>query len=533
MSAPETNLSDVFKQHLAQLSRADTLPLLRFIRRGVEKESLRVTADGELAQTPHPAALGSALTHPQITTDYSEALLEFITPVATSVEQTLAHLDNLHRFAYGVLGEETIWNASMPCRLDVDQESIPVASYGTANIARMKTIYRKGLGYRYGRHMQTIAGIHYNFSVPDALWRALYGARLSDAELQERVTAAYFGLIRNFRRYSWLLVYLFGASPALSRTFLAGHDHRLAHLDEDTLYLPFGTSLRMGDLGYQSHAQDSLNICYNRLDSYVDTLRQAILEPHPPYQEIGVLVDGEYRQLSAGLLQIENEFYSPIRPKRVARPGETALSALAHRGVEYVEVRCIDVNPYLPVGIDAELIRFLDAFLIFCLFSDSPPCEAAGHRELKQNMRTVVNQGRRPGLTLFRDGQPVELKRWAEELLDQIELAAALLDSANPGEGFSASCLSQRHKVADPSRTPSARLLADLNDGHQSYLEFAFTQSRIQGDYFRSRPLPPSTLAQFIGLAEQSIAEQAALEATPSPPFDEFLHRYFAQYRAL
>lgn len=530
---PETILSDVLKQHLAQLSRADILPLLRFIRRGIEKESLRVSPDGELAQTPHPAALGSALTHPQITTDYSEALLEFITPVATTVAQTLAHLDNVHRFAYGVLQDETIWNTSMPCRLDADQASIPVARYGSANIAQMKTVYRNGLGYRYGRHMQTIAGIHYNFSLPDALWRSLYGPQLPDAELQERITAAYFGLIRNFRRYSWLLVYLFGVSPALSESFLAGRDHRLEHLDDDTLYLPFGTSLRMGDLGYQSHAQDSLNICYNRLDTYVATLKQAILNPHPPYRDIGVLVDGEYRQLSAGLLQIENEFYSTIRPKRVARSGETALSALAHRGVEYIEVRCIDVNPYLPVGIDAELIRFLDAFLVFCLFSDSPACDGDGHREIKQNMRAVVNEGRRPGLNLTRDGSPIALQRWGADLLDAIEQTAALLDAANPEQGFVASCAPQRRKLADPALTPSARLLRDLQDQRSSYLDFALTQSRAQGDHFRSRPLEPQPLAEFIDLAEQSIAGQAALEAADQLPFDTFLHRYFEQYRAL
>lgn len=530
--SPASQHASALQQRLAVLSRPETLPLLRQLRRGIEKESLRVDAAGHLAKTPHAAVLGSALTHPLITTDYSEALLEFITPVSNKAEMTLDQLEAIHRFVYGALPDELLWTSSMPGLLGRDDD-IPVAQYGSSNVGRMKTIYRIGLGHRYGRKMQAISGIHYNFSLPEALWPALLGIAPGSAELQPRITDAYFGLIRNFRRYAWLLIYLFGASPAVCRSFLDDKPHKLEQLDEHTLYLPYATSLRMGDLGYQSNAQESLRVCYNRLESYVRTLKNGILDPHPDYERIGVKVDGEYRQLSAGLLQIENEFYSPIRPKRVAKRGETALTALAANGVEYIEVRCIDVNPFLPVGIDVELMRFVDAFLLFCLLSDSPACDDAGRAELIANNKTVVNEGRRPGVQLQRDGQPIGLQDWAGELIDRIGEAARLLDSAHDFEAHGASVARQRAKVADPAATPSARVLRELRERGLSFAQFALEQSALHARHFRAAPLPPRLQAEFVEMAERSLRAQAEIEAQDKLAFDEYLQRYFDQYRAL
>jgi len=519
-------LPDPLQQRLALLAGPNALPLLRELRRGIEKESLRIDRDGELARTPHPLDAGSALTHPLITTDYSEALMEFITPVSARVEESLEQLDQIHRFTYQTLDEESLWSASMPCVMGPDA-GIPVAQYGSSNSGRMKTIYRVGLGYRYGRRMQTISGIHYNFSIPELLWPVL------GRNDQAGVTDAYFGLIRNFRRTVWLLVYLFGASPALCRSFVEGRPHNMQNFDDCTLYLPHATSLRMGDLGYQSNAQESLSICYNQLDTYIGTLKHAILDSHPDYERIGVNVDGEYRQLSTGLLQIENEFYSPIRPKRVARRGETALTALAHGGVEYIEVRCIDVNPYLPVGIDAELMRFLDAFLLWCLISDSPAGDAADNAENKRNLRAVVNTGRDPELMLARRGKPLAMRDWAEELMAQIAPIAQLLDRANGGELHMASVAKQRTKLDDPSLTPSAKVLADMRSQNASWGSFALQQSQQHAEYFRSRPLEAGKLSPFIDMSERSLAAQAELERNNKQPFDDYLAHYFDQYRAL
>ena len=274
---------------LSLLSEAANRPLLTQLNRGLEKEGLRCSAQGVISQKAHPQGLGSALTHPSITTDYSEALLEFITPVFTSAHEVLAHLDIAHRFAYQQLDAELIWPSSMPCILQGEM-SVPIAQYGSSNLGKLKHVYRHGLWHRYGRMMQTIAGIHYNFSLPEALWPLLqqHDPRGADYSPQSYVSARYFGLIRNFRRYSWLLMYLFGASPAVCASFLHGRDHTLDRLHQHTLYAPYATSLRMSDLGYQNNAQSELMVCHNTLERYVETLGNAVTKPVAAYEAIGV-----------------------------------------------------------------------------------------------------------------------------------------------------------------------------------------------------------------------------------------------------
>ncbi len=215
-------MSKQLKQRLSQLADSSETNCLKKIGHGIEKESLRIDPDGHIAQTPHPYGLGSPLTHPSITTDFSEALLEFITPVFHSPEESLSFLSDLHTFMFTQLDrEELIWTSSMPCVLD-DDDLIPLAQYGTSNVGKLKTLYRMGLSYRYGRAMQTISGIHFNFSLPDSFWTLYKDLVGTDISLRDFKTEQYFNLIRNFRRYSWLLLYLFGASPAVCKKFFKG-----------------------------------------------------------------------------------------------------------------------------------------------------------------------------------------------------------------------------------------------------------------------------------------------------------------------
>ena len=503
-------------------------PELGALRRGIEKESLRVTPTGALAATPHPRGLGSPLTHPHITTDFSEAQLELISGVHDSAEGVLGELAEIHRFVHANVGDELLWAASMPCILGPEAE-IPVARFGSSNAGRSKTVYRTGLSYRYGRLMQTISGIHYNFSVPEALMSALARDRVADADF---ATETYFALIRNFRRYSWLLIYLFGASPAVCKSFVRGSDScegqapRLEVWDEGTLHLPHATSLRMGRLGYQSDAQSSLHISYNGLAQYAATMRDALTRPYPPFEAIGVLVDGEYRQLSTALLQIENEFYGTIRPKRRVRSGERPLDALHERGVEYVEVRCMDLDPLQPLGIDAVTCRFLDVFLLYCLLAASPPDSRRESETMLANQTTIVERGREPGLALAAENGPVPAARWASELLDQCALVAAEIDAVTGNDDHAAAVAAQRRKVLTPSATPSARVLASLREQELPFARFAMQRSIAHRDGFAEPPLAEERLAELAAASEASLAEQARLEAADSVPFDAYLARF-------
>src|SRR5438067_10347381 len=406
--------------HLQTRLRSLSPGILVGLRRGIEKESLRVRPDGTLAMTPHPAALGSALTHPHITTDFSEAQLELITGVHSTADACLGELKDLRRFVYRHVGDEMLWCASMPCKLP-GESAIPIAHFGPSNVGRAKTVYRVGLSHRYGRRMQTISGVHYNFSLLEDAWPLADLANANDA---------YFALIRNFRRHAWVLLYLFGASPAVCATFLEGRAHELRELAPGTFYLPYATSLRMGRLGYLSEAQDSLAVSYNDLESYAASLDNALIEPYPAYEAIGIRDGDDYRQLATSLLQIENEFYSTIRPKRVIRPGERPLHALRERGVQYVEARVMDLDPFSAIGIAAETVRFLDIFLLHCLLSESPDDTPVELRSITTNKQQVATRGREPGLRLYRGTKQIQLRRWASELLDGCAPIAAALDAA-------------------------------------------------------------------------------------------------------
>ncbi|TXS94340.1 glutamate--cysteine ligase [Parahaliea maris] len=523
------------QQHLKTLSGNGSGALLREIHRGIEKESLRISPEGRIAQTPHPAALGSALTHSSITTDYSEALLEFITPVDTDLEGSLRTLADIHRHVYSQLNDEILWSASMPCVVAGD-DSIPVAQYGSSNVAHMKTVYRYGLGHRYGRAMQVISGIHYNFSMPHAYWEQDWREAGSPGGLKDWITGRYLALIRNFHRYSWLLIYLFGASPALCASFLRDRDtHGLEKFDPEgkTLYLPYATALRMGDLGYNSAAQRDLQVCYNSLDNYVGALRKGIMQPRSEYSHIPSGQDGDYQQLNDSLLQIENEFYSTIRPKRVAYSGETPLSALRRGGIEYVEVRCIDVSPFNPIGLDAEQVRFLDSFLLFCLLSDSPACDEAERDHQQANLRLVVNRGREPGLQLSSRQGERKLTDWASDLLQQIDLVAGALDDAHHSDAYRQSVAAQQAKVDDPELTPSARVLREMRERDLPYFRLALAYSQQWAQYFREEPLAADAQARFEQEREESLAAQRDIEANDDISFEQYLQRFYAQYQAV
>jgi len=465
--------------------------------------------------TPHAPALGSALTHPHITTDFSESQLELITGVHASAEACLEELERIHQFVYRNIGGEILWSASMPCNLPAD-DAIPIGRYGSSNSGRLKTVYRSGLAWRYGRRMQTISGIHYNFS------------------LAGMTNESYFALIRNFRRMSWLPIYLFGASPAVCESFVAGRPHELSLLEKGTLYLPHATSLRMGRLGYQSDAQARLNVSYNSLASYGASLYEALTVPYPPYEKIGIKgpdADGpdSYRQLNTSLLQIENEFYTTIRAKRRTRRGERPLHALRERGVEYVEVRLMDLDPFAPLGITAPTMRMLDLLLLHCQLSPSPEDTPAELHAIARNKLHTAQRGREPGLLLERGQEKIALSAWGKQILSECEPIAEALDAAVGGAAYRDALAIAQGVMAEPETAPSARVLHAMERNHGNvYVRFVLALSLLHQGALKTGPMPADALRHFERLAAKSLEEQKRIEAADSVDFETYRARYLS-----
>jgi glutamate--cysteine ligase len=517
-----------FERRLAGLINSGERGVLRGGRKGVEKESLRVMPDGHITASGHPHDLGAPLTNEHITTDFSESLIELVTPPFQQSWELLQYLCDIHQFVYRHLGEELLWATSMPCAIEGDA-SIPLARFGSSNVGRMKTIYRHGLGIRYGRIMQAISGVHFNYSFSTGLWDVLEHVVQSGQPRQDFVSDQYFGVLRNYRRYGWLILYLFGTSPAVSRSFFAGRDTDLKALDRDTFYEPYGTSLRMSDLGYRNKNQASVSVSVNSLAEYVRDLSRAIGTLYPPYQDLGVKVDGEYRQLNANILQIENEYYSYIRPKRVARSGERPTKALARAGVEYVEVRALDVSAFDPVGVNQNKLRFLEAFLALCLLRDSEPIGRGEQEALDSNHLKVARRGREPGLTLDREGRKQSMVTWAHELLDGMQGVCELLDHGEAARPYAAALDQQRAKLDDVERTPSARMLAEMRQTGETFFELAGRMSKLHKDYFLGL-YPPNErrLTEFADAALESHQAQERIEAADRVDFDTYLADYLS-----
>ena len=502
--------------------------LLKGMLRGIERESLRMQSNGFLSQKDHPKALGSALTHPHITTDYSEALMEFITPPQETIPEALNYLKDIHAVAHRHLEDgEKLWPLSMPCMLDDDEESIRLAEYGTSNIGRFKTLYRKGLGVRYGRRMQTISGVHYNVSFPDQLFEELqkheWDPDLKNLNLQDYRSHRYFGLIRNFIRLTPLVMYLIGASPAVCRCFMTGREHHLLPLVKGTLHLPYATALRMGNFGYQNSAQKELGIHYNNLPDYLVGLQQAVNTPYSPFSHLGLNdKNGEPSQINDHVLQIENEYYSLVRPKQVPEAGETPSQALANRGVGYVELRAVDVNPYNEVGIDEDTAGFLEIIALYCLLQDSPDLFDSELDDIEKNQTEVVNRGRAPNAVIIEQKKNVPIAKWIGHHLNEMQVLARLLNQTYSTRLYTNALDTMQKRMKRVEDTLSARVIQDTLSNHGTW-SFGSVLARKHAEAYEAHILKPDTQQYFDELTQSSLEKQQQLEKESTQSFDEYL----------
>ncbi|WP_284245187.1 glutamate--cysteine ligase [Thalassotalea insulae] len=521
-------MTNSFQHYINAFSEDKHLTSLTGIGRGIEREGLRVLNEGKLSTHRHYHNLGSALTHANITTDYAECLLEFITPVSYSAQQAIDQLRDIQKFTLSQIDNELIWPMSMPCFVD-DDDKIELAQYGSSNIGTMKTVYRQGLKNRYGSMMQVIAGIHFNFSFSQQFWRTLQQLDQNTDERQQFISAKYFALLRNYKRYSWLIPYLYGSSPAICSSFLQGKATNLPFKKSDSgyLYLEYATSLRMSDLGYTNSEQSSLHICYNDLPGYLDGVREAINLSSAKFEKIGIKVNGKYQQLNSNVLQIENELYAPIRPKQVAQSGEKPSEALASRGVEYIEVRALDVNPFVDTGISLQQIHFLDIFLTFCVLADSPLLCCDKQNSYQKNMEEVVVRGRDPELRLMDNGQLKSVPQWGNELFTQMAQVAELLDKAYQTDTYVKALAIEQQKLTDPDLTPSAQIIAMVVEQNESLTGYALTQANHYREQLITSGYRFYNEQYFIDQAELSHQKQREIEMNDQLSFEQFLADYF------
>ncbi len=507
---------------------SENLAAITGIHRGIEREALRINQSGRLSASAHPKALGSALTHKYITTDFSEALLEFITPASTDANNTLLQLKDIQKFTQSRMADEVLWPVSMPCFIK-NQEDIALAQYGQSNVGKMKTLYREGLKNRYGSMMQAIAGVHFNISFPKSFWQTLQKFQNDDNPIQDFISTGYLSLIRNFKRELWLISYLFGASPALCSSFLDGKDSKLPFekLGKGSLYLPYGTALRLGDLGYTNSAQSSLQVSYNNLDEYITGLKRAILTDSDLYRNIGQYPDGRLKQLNSHVLQIENEFYSSIRPKRNALDGETPINALNREGIEYIEVRALDVNPFVATGISLQQIYFLDVFLLYCTLKDSPEMDWQEMEQSQSNLDLVVNQGRSPDLKLNLNNKQISITQWGEEIFEQLSKVATWLDKAHSCSHYSEAIKGFSGWISSPETTFSGQYMSKLTESQLDNGCFALQLAEKYKMELNNHDYSQFTEAQLNEESEKSLLRQKKIEGSDNVSFTEYLENYF------
>ena len=512
----------VIRQRIKRLTRQQLSGGLR----GVERECLRVTPAGRVAPTPHGEELGSALTHRYITTDFAEALLELITPPVKSTHDVSDWLAALHEFVLAQLDGEQLWTPSMPPAISSDRQLLP-ARYGSSNIGMLKHIYRLGLANRYGPRMQAIVGIHFNYSPPPDLWRSLPDLESPPSGIVAKRSSWIMGQMRNVRRLAWLPTYLLGASPAFHDTLSQVRTADLKKGRKGTLYAPDATSLRMSSLGYTSALQAGLVISANSVHEYVRDLEAAVHARHAAYSKIGVRVRGRYRQLSDSVLQVENEYYSAARPKRRIRRGERAATALRRRGAEYLELRLVDADPFEPLGVSEASMRFLEAFLLYCLLEESPPMAVDEYLACVSNLDRTAWRGRARGVRLIRKRRRIRLDNWGLEVCRAMRPLCEALDGGTGGE-YSAALKAARASLRDPELTPAARVLDELGDAGWDHQAWGLEKARLASRPPRARPNAARRRA-LRDDAPASLARLQAMESAPEPPFDEFLARYLDQ----
>ncbi len=400
-------------------------PYILKARYGLEKEGHRVDLSGKLANTDHPKSLSKNAKHPYIVRDFSETQLELITPVAETLEELFDFLTAVHEVTYRSMDEqEMLWPLSMPPSLPDNEEDIVIAKLGDTNGGH----YRQLLADAYGRRKQMISGIHFNFEFGDELLQSLFDAQSDITEFHLFKTEIYMKVTRNYLHYRWLITYLFGASPSSEKNFF----------EQDSLEQPV-RSIRSSQYGYTN--RHKLNVSYSSLPNYI--------------ADLALMVEKE-------LLIEEKEFYSAVRLR-----GGRQVADLADRGIGYIELRNIDINPFEKNGISFEQAEFLHLFLLYMLWADE-----GSERDEWVKEGDAFNEE----VALEHPLAPTQFKTEAEKMLEDMEQFVELMNLTVSDQLF----VQLRDMLNDPSKTLAGRLYEKSEQSSQGQVATKLAQDHHQ-----------------------------------------------------
>lgn len=551
------NSQDKFYQsQLSILSSLRESYILDSTTRGIEKENARVLSCAALSNQPHPLSFGSPLTHPNITTDFAENLLECITSPysgANGRARLFQDLGEITSYVNYVLSDmpsqEHLWPYSMvylPNKKSV--VDIPIAKYGQSNIGLMKHLYRKGLDFRYGKAMQMISGIHYNLSFPvDLLLKLglLPGAPVDGHlnDISALVTQRYLGVVRNFIQYKWVLPLLFGASPVCYAGYLLKDSsddvcppYYLDKMGDDLYCSSYATSLRLSDIGYQVKEQLIHRLQANSISGYAKELLAMTNMPCERFMTDSLKdASGEYLQMSNFLLQLESELYAVIRPKPDAGSNLRPASALFNNGVTYLEVRCLDLDPFSPYGVSQKTTAFVDVFLMYMLLHNSPTMQYEKDRVYVQNFSNIVIGGRRLDDQVSIDGVTKNHISELKLMLNDMIALAEIMDCCEDGNkaDYSLAVQEQIDKMNNLSLLPSQRIINQFVLSKESFKDQMIELSgRHENKINNAHPITASLLDKFKKTTKDSVSDQIIAEKESSNSdlsFDEFLTKYLEE----
>jgi glutamate--cysteine ligase len=492
---------------------------------GFEKESLRVS-HSNISKKIHPNSLGSALCNNFITTDFSEAQLELVTLPYNDKLKGLYFLEDLHHFISCNIDDEIIWPFSMPPVIEKD-EDVPIASYGLSNLGLFKKLYREGLSHRYSRQMQAISGMHFNYSVSESFWNSqllfLDGNSPSDIR-----SAAYFNMLRNIHRVNWLILYLFGASPIITKNFISNNSQELKKIDNQTFYLQYATSLRMSEFGYCNNTRNKLHVSMNSLREYVSDLDKATNTVFSEYLKIDEPKSDKSKQINSNLLQIDDEYYAIARAKSNLISEQSTTSKLRQNGVDYIELRSLDLNPYSRVGIDKETTFFIEVLLNYCFIKQEQHFTEDELKSINHNDSLVALSGRKPNLYLSQDGKAITLKDWGKQIMESLLPIASAMDSNE--KNYTNAVEQMREKINYSEITLSAKLLDEILSSNQSFVEFgSYIGESNKAHYLKIERSKNINWDLIEKESEESNKRQIKLETADTKSFESFIKDYTNQ----